>query len=58
MSNLICIFTRKHLDSDLCEIRAATPPKKKEKKNKNTAKDLEQERREGNERVLRSYRIK
>lgn len=57
MTNLICIFTRKHLDSDLCEIRAATP-KKKEKKNKNTAKDLEQERREDNERVLRSYRIK
>jgi len=58
MSNLICIFTRKKLDSDLCEIRAATPKAKKEKKNKNTAKDLEQERREDNQRVLRSYRIK
>lgn len=61
MINVICIFTRKHLDSDLCEIRAATPPKakkEKKKKNKNTAKDLEQERREDNERVLRSYRLK
>lgn len=55
MSNLICFFTRKHLDSDLCEIRAATPPKKKEKK---TQEKKQSDREDHNERVLRSYRIK
>lgn len=56
MSNLICIFTRKHLDSDLCEIRAATPPKAK--KEKKTQEKNKKDREEHNERVLRSYRLK
>lgn len=56
MSNLICIFTRKHLDSDLCEIRAATP---KAKKGEKTSKEnLKKNRQETNERVLRSYRLR
>lgn len=56
MSNLICFYTRKHLDSDLCEIRAATPPKKKDEK---TSKENQKKNREeSNERVLRSYRLR
>lgn len=56
MSNLICIFTRSKLDSDLCEIRAATPPKKKDEKK--TQENQKKNREESNERVLRSYRLK
>lgn len=56
MSNLICIFTRKKLDSDLCEIREATP---KTKKGEKTSKENQKKNREeSNERVLRSYRLR
>ena len=57
MNNLICIFTRKHLDSDLCEIRAATPPKAK-KGEKTSKENQKKNREESNERVLRSYRLR
>lgn len=58
MSNLICIFTRKHLDSDLCEIRAATPKAKKEEKKTQEKKKNSDKASEHNERVLRSYRLR
>lgn len=56
MSNLICIFSRKQLDEELSEIRAATPPKKKDEKK--TQEKTATDRQEHNKRVLRSYRLK
>jgi hypothetical protein len=56
MANIICIFTRKPLNPEtLEEINESLPLKKK--KTKVPAKDAEK-KKEHNDRVLRSYRMK
>ena len=56
MTNIICIFTRKPLNPEtLEEINESLPLKKK--KTKVPAKDAEK-KKEHNDRVLRSYRLK
>ena len=56
MTNIICIFTRKPLNPDtLEEINENLPLKKK--KTKVPAKDAEK-KKEHNDSVLRSYRLK